>query len=431
MKKKNKKSLYTFLALIILLLIVPGVIAQEERSDEVVTVNHDEVIDDDLYASGESVIIDGVITGDLISFSSQTTINGTVEGDVLAMGQYLTVNGEVGGSVRTAGMVTTLNPTAHVGKDLFVAGYGLNTAENSLVEGDIRFYGGQGTLNGDVGGDVIVAGAGVAINGDVGGDIQTNVGAETGSTSFDYTQFMPPEMSDMPMITGGIRIGDEAQIGGQVSVTVPENADLTSLRNRFPDAIIEETAVTQSPAQNPWLSALTRLISLLLVGALVAGVRPSFVSEIAGFLEEKPVPSLGWGILVYFLFPIVVFLLFGAFLLLGGFFGLLTLDLIRNAIYLVGIMVLVVLLIGMILIMLFLTKIVVGYLIGRFVFNKIKPELNDKAIWSVLLGIVIVVIFISIPYVGWLLNFLVMLFGLGALVVMWRTPKYPIEKEPV
>ncbi|PID87111.1 MAG: hypothetical protein CSA11_03240 [Chloroflexi bacterium] len=424
-----KKFLYLILAAVLLCLMVPGVLAQEERSDTVVTVAHDEVIDDDLYVSGESVIVDGVITGDLISAATQTTINGTVEGDVLAMERYLIINGDVGGSVRTTGMMTTVSAKAHIGKDLFFVGYGLNVAEGSLIEGDVRFYGGQGLLHGDVGGDVIMSGAGVVIDGDVGGDVKANVGAEVGSSAFDYTQFLPPDMSDIPMVIGGIQIGDEARISGQVSVTAPENANLAPIRDRFSDATIVETAVTESPAQNPWLKALTRLISLLLVGALVAGVKPVFVSEVTGFLEEKPIPSFGWGILVYFLFPLFLFLLLGAFLLLGKFFGLLSLDLLQNGIFLIGILVLVVLLIGMMLIMLFLTKIVAGCLIGRFIFRKIKPELNDKAIWPVLLGLVIVGLLISIPFIGWLFNMLLMLSGLGALIVMWRTLKYPAKQE--
>ena len=283
-----KKRLFIFATLgLLILLLVPAALAQEERSGAVVTVAHDEVIDDDLYASGESVLIDGTITGDLISFSSNTTINGTVEGDVLAMGQTLTINGEVGGSVRSAGMLTTLNPTAHVGKDLFVAGYGLNTAEGSMVEGDIRFFGGQGTLDGDVGGDVIVAGAGVTINGNVAGDVETNVAAESGAPPFDFTQFMPPEAQGVPMIIGGIQIGENAQIDGQVIVTAPENANLAPIRERFPDASITETAVTTAPARNPWLSALARMISLLLVRALVAFFKPDFVAEPSGFFQTK------------------------------------------------------------------------------------------------------------------------------------------------
>jgi cytoskeletal protein CcmA (bactofilin family) len=424
---KKQIVILSILALL-MMVMTPAAFAQEERSGTIVTIAHDEVIDDDLYVTADSVLIDGTITGDLITFSSQTTINGTVEGDVLAIGQYLTVNGEVGGSVRAVNMITTLNPTAHLGKDLFVSGYGLNTEAGSVVEGDVRFFGGQGTLNGDVGGNVIVSGGGVTINGSVDGDVTTNVGAETNAPPMDFMQFIPGAPA-MPPMTGGVQFGDGAEVAGDINITAPETANLDAVRARFPNANVETTAVTQAEPENPWIHLITRLVSLLLVGALVAWFKPDSVAELSGFIQSKPLPSLGWGALVYFLFPIFMLLLGGAFLLLGGFFGLLSLDLIRNGIFLVGLMAAVVIMVVFVLILTFVTKIAAGYLVGRWIFNKTKPALNEKVIWPVLLGLVIVAVLISLPYLGSLLNLLIAVFGLGAAIVMWRTPKYPVEKE--
>jgi hypothetical protein len=428
MMKKRLVSI-GLLALLVLI-IAPAALAQEERSGSVVIVEAAETIDDDLYASGELVVIDGRITGDLIVTASQTTINGVVEGDVLAVGQYLTVNGEVGGSVRSLGMTTSINSSAAVGKDVFVAGYSLYTAEGSVIEGDVRFFGGQGTLNGDVGGDVIVSGAGVTVNGSVGGDVKTEVGAETGTTPMpDFSQMIPGAPA-LPPITGGLQIGEGAEIAGQVQVTAPETVNLDAVRQRFPEAMITQTAVTVAPPANPWATALTRLISVLLVGVAFAWFRPAYVAELSDYLRTKPLPSAGWGALVYFLFPLFIVFLAGVFLLLALFFGLLSLDLIRNILFMTGFVVIAVILMTLILILLFLTKIIVGYVIGHFIISKIKSEWNEHTILPVLLGLVLVMLLISIPYLGALLNWIIAIVGLGALVVMQRTPKEPVEKSP-
>ena len=58
--------------LVVTLPLVPGVKAFDGRADEEITVESDEVIDDDLYVAGREV-----------------TINGTVHGDVFAAGTKL------------------------------------------------------------------------------------------------------------------------------------------------------------------------------------------------------------------------------------------------------------------------------------------------------------------------------------------------------
>jgi hypothetical protein len=67
--------------------------AIEFKAGQHVTVPADEVIDGDLYATGETVTIDG----------KTVTIDGTVRGDVVASGREVRVNGSIEGDLMACG----------------------------------------------------------------------------------------------------------------------------------------------------------------------------------------------------------------------------------------------------------------------------------------------------------------------------------------
>ena len=60
--------------------------AIEFRGGQHVVVGSDEVILDDLYATGETVTVDGKVEGDLIVCGQEVRMNGVVTGDLMACG---------------------------------------------------------------------------------------------------------------------------------------------------------------------------------------------------------------------------------------------------------------------------------------------------------------------------------------------------------
>ena len=81
-------SLLTLLALSFFV-FVPTAYAFDGRNGQTVTIGEDEVIDEDLYLSGETVIMNGTVNGDLVVFATNITINGSVSGDVQAAGKEI------------------------------------------------------------------------------------------------------------------------------------------------------------------------------------------------------------------------------------------------------------------------------------------------------------------------------------------------------
>ena len=114
--------------------------AADFRGGDEVVVAADEVIDDDLYAAGETIRIEGTVRGDVIAAGQQVVISGTVEGDLMACGQAVVVTGRVGDDIRMAGMALQLGDGATVSDDVIAAGFSLEAARGRLR----RLGGGSG-----------------------------------------------------------------------------------------------------------------------------------------------------------------------------------------------------------------------------------------------------------------------------------------------
>src|SRR5512137_1846374 len=97
----RKTRVFTLLTLCVLALftLVPVAAAYDGRSGENVVIGKDEVINDDLFAGGSTVTVDGTVNGDLVAGGQTVVINGKVTGNVIAVGGSVTVNGEVGHDV--------------------------------------------------------------------------------------------------------------------------------------------------------------------------------------------------------------------------------------------------------------------------------------------------------------------------------------------
>lgn len=88
-------------------------------------------------------------------------------------------------------------------------------------------------------------------------------------------------------------------------------------------------------------------------------------------------------------------------------------------------------LVGLILIVINLTKLVVGYLMGSYILNQFSPSLAENPLWPLLLGILLIVILISIPILGGFINLLIAVAGVGALLLLWRNTRPLSEKTAV
>jgi len=113
MSKQIVKGLAVLLVVILVTCFTSSpVLAADLRSGDTVTVASGDVVDDDLYVAGGSIVIDGTINGDLWAVGRDVTINGTVNGSLVAVAQTVEVNGDVARAARLAGEMLLLSEAA-------------------------------------------------------------------------------------------------------------------------------------------------------------------------------------------------------------------------------------------------------------------------------------------------------------------------------
>lgn len=407
--------------------------AFDGREGDKVIIAAGETVNDDLYVGGGEIVIDGTVNGDVIAFGGAITVNGAINGDLIAAGQTIVVNGAVSDDARIAGSVLFLGEKAKIGSDLIGAGYSLEARQGSVVGQDVVFAGGQVLLAGKVARNLQTAAGGLELRGAVGGDVKAEVGETEGGApmSFPVQSTVP-----VPLVKPGLTVDPSARIGGSLEYT--QNKELT-----FPSGIVEGKITRITPPEAPAKSAkraplqqigewglgmLRGMVTLILVGLLLGWLFPNFMKTTNELLQNKPWPSLGWGAVTYavFFFAILIVILVMA---TGGIvFSALTLTGLSGAVIWLGILVIFAGVLGFVLAASYLTKALVGSVIGKWILRRVKPNLAEHKFWPMAIGIIVLVFVIGlfkfplIPlgFFGWLLNFAVILFGLGALWLWGR-----------
>ena len=391
----------TLLGLLIVGLTGPAQAAEFVGGDRVV-IEASEVIDDDLFVSGNRVEVNGTIQGDLFAAGSEVVVNGTVEGSLFIAGQLLTVNGQVDGSLYGGGYALSVGPETSIGRNLFFGGFSLTTGPGSTVGRDLYAGNYQSELNGDIGRDLSVGGGALELNGAVGGDVN----AEVSSSDEAVPPTMPGIPGSVPSLPPGFRMGEQAQVGGELNIT--ETTPNRSREERGAFGLSQEAS-----------SRVGEFIALLIIGGIILYLASDVVQQTGANIQQRPLPSLGWGLLLFALFIIGVPIIAVMVILLAFLLGLLTLGNLLGITMTLGIAALALLATAFIFALSLLTKIVVAYLIGRFLLDRFAPQMAagfGKNFLALVIGALIYEIVRAIPFgVGWLVGVIATLLGLGAI----------------
>jgi len=433
-------SVFALITILALTIATPAA-AFDGRSGEKVVIKEGEVIDDDLYITAAEVILDGTVKGDLIVFGGTIHVNGTVEGDLIAAGQAVVINGSVADDARIAGAGLQLGEKASIGDDLVAAGASLEVKDGSTIGGELVYGGAQALLAGDVAGDVLVGTAALELSGSFGGNVQAYVDVTEDSESAPpMNMYMTNMPISIPSVQPGLTIADGAEIAGNLEYTstkdlpIPGGAVGGEVMRTAPEITAEEAYAKPTAAQkvgNWALGMLRTMVTLIVFGLLLGWLFPAFMKALPETVKAQPWASLGWGAITWaaFFFGLLAIVLV---MILGGMiFGLLTLGGLSGTIIWLGILALFGLTVLFVLVTSYLTKIVVSELVGKWILGKAKPALTEHRFWPMIVGVVALVLVIGlfsfplipIGFFGWLINFAVILCGLGALWI-WGREKF-------
>lgn len=380
------------------LLVLPLLV----RGQEVVVVPREVTLPGNAFRLGERVDIDGTVEGDAIVLGSVVNVAGTVKGDLIVASQRLTVTGSVGGNLRAlAGQAILKGP---VGRNVTLATFQLTQAESSTVAGSFAFLAQEVVQRGTVQGSLDGVAETVVLTGTVGQDavIRQDVG-------------LP---DDQP---GTTTVQAEAKITGALRHTGAKPAHLAAGAT-VAGGVIERAGDLGAGRSLARLRALWQLISfvsLAIVGLIVLWLFRRENSAIDGALTGQFWKSVLVGLAAFFLTPIVSFLL---------------------GVTLVGIPLALILFVSY-LIALYLTKVYVAVLLGRWLVRfgeRRSVRLPSHWATTFLIGLITLTVFLEVvfdlldrrlPFFGvlaGLISLFIAFWGLGGIILgKWRTLRAP------
>lgn len=324
---------------------------------------------------GEEVVVPAgeTVPHDLYAAGGTVRIEGRVEGDVVAAGGEVDISGSVTGDVLAAAGTTTIS---------------------GEVGGDVRLAAGQVTVGGSVGEDLLVAAgrATVASGAQVGQDLIFG----TGQTTMDGT-------------VAGNALGSTGEYTKRGSVAGSERITIAGSAERPQPTVAERV-----------LDWLRRYVSLLAVGALLLWLAPQALGAAADAMRGRPLPSLGAGVLGTFGFAVLVLAVILVTTLVAIVLGLLGFGLLTGTAVFGGILAGGILALLFFVAMAFGAPAAVGIALGRLLLRQ-DARSFARSFGALALGVLVVVILASIPLVGGLLEFVLVLLGLGALLLTLRS----------
>jgi hypothetical protein len=239
--------------------------------------------------------------------------------------------------------------------------------------------------------------------------------------------YMPQSNIDFPTVKPGLNIGEGAKIKGNLKytqskdITIPANAVSGKVTRTMP--VVEPAQIQPTPAQKAmtWTFNLLRtIVTLIVFGLLLGWLVPMFMKALMEKVRTQPAASLGWGLIAYAAFFFAVLVVMVAMIAGGILFGVLTLGGMSGTIIWVGILAIFTMILGFVLVTAFLTKIIVAWLGGKLILARVNPSLAEHKVWPLVLGVAIVALIVALPYIGWLFGVIIMFIGLGALWIWGR-----------
>lgn len=364
----------------------------------------------DTFIAGSSGLPELQALGDVFASGGALVAKGRVAGDAHVAGFALDLEADVTGDLYAAGAAVTLR--APVGGDLSMMGISLRTADTGVTTGNTRMLGSTITIDGDVGGALAATGGEITLNAAVSGDALLQGGA--------------------------ITFGPRARISGTLTYSAPEAVTIPAdvipaakvvyrktspLMDRFEH--MRDWGEDWSGRDMPALPSTLALISaflvtvgfLVLLGGALLALAPQRCEALRHMATQRP-----------------------AFMVLLGVLGLATLlGLVPvTAMTVIGLPFMPIVLLAILLIW------TLGYVLGSYVVAlRLYQALGGRedpglAGQIVLLGSAVLVFSLMnfVPVLGWMVNFLLVLFGIGAMstgvlrALFARLPQEPAAGEP-
>lgn len=373
MKQTKRLVIITLIGLFLIALPI-AVFAANKKMSQSVYIGPEEIVDGNFIKAGNIIDISGAVNGDVIVAGNSITISGPVAGDVIAAASRLKITGPIGGSIRA--IASTIEIDSEVERNVWAAAANISLGNNSQVGWDVFAAAGSLEIKGPVGGNVWATTGSLALGNEVGKKVIASLDTE-----------------------GQIILYPQAKIGGDLVYYAASDQQLVLKEGAQVIGETTQKEVIKRPERvfgpTSFFFKIISLFSLLVVGLVLISLVPKKVLEVQEEMVKRPGPSLGWGLVYFFIIPIIVILLM--ITIIG-----IPLALIIIPLYLIG---------------LYVAKVLAGFALGLLLLNKlVKEKYKGSLVWPLVFGLIILIVITSIPIFGWLIKLLLIWWALGAAI---------------
>ena len=339
----------------------------------------------DTYLAGETVTENLTATGDVFAAGSVVSTSGSTSGDTHVAGYNVDVSTQTGGNVYAAGSSVSID--APVGDDITAAGFSVRSTVDAVTTGNLRFFGRSLIIEGPVEGSLTAFGGNVYLNAPISGDAW--IAAET------------------------LTFGPQALISGNLTLTAP--ADQSVPTDVIPAARItleewdrgkmyrefdRSWDTVDMPMLPTWMSLfsafLISTIFLLLLAAVFLTLVPDRVEKMRRRVTRQPLQTFLLGVIG-----------------LSALFGMVPVT----ALTIIGIPFVPFALL-LIIVVWTLGYLLAAYGVARRILLAFDGNENPSVLMklvTILVAICVVAVLNFIPFVGWVVNYTLVLLGVGAL----------------
>ena len=359
------KKILLLISLTLFLVLPISALAMTEEGSSV-KVESGEALNYNLLKIANTIEINGEVNGDVIVAGGTLEINGPVRGDVLAVANLVKINSEIDGDVRIVANQAEIN--GQIFKNFNVFANEVRVNDKAQIGGDLTAWGGKITLLGKISGDVDGGGKNVNLGGEVGGHVNLKIESD-----------------------GDFKLADNVNIGGDLFYQAAKQTEIpqtSQIKGKVNYLIIKEEPINNFLNLAYWFGKIISFFGLLLVAVIISLLWPDKLKKFSRLVMENLTSNLLRGIILLLVVPLIII---GLLLSVIG----IPLAIIILAFYLL---------------IIYLSKIVLAVWLGERFFSGIK-----SAVVSLALGLLIIVVAISLPYVGRLLNLIIICLVLGGL----------------
>lgn len=361
-----------------------------------------ETVQGDAFLYGDVVKVNGDVTGDLFIVGRDVTVAGNVSGSLYILAQNASITGEVGGSLYAAGANLGQGQKSVVRRHAYLLGVTFYADPGSTISGDLSAAIIRAWLSGNIGGRLNAVILILNVTGTVGDSPTATALAPKVNGLFSLIQLASPPPDDW--------------------------------FSPFPSAPAqEENGLPTSIALLTFLwEFLRRLATYLLIGGVVIWLLPGQIENSAAKLRTRPWASMGWGFLVFFVGYLLMAVLAIAIPIIAYQLWKITLWGLASILIALGFSLLGVAFSFLTITILYGTKLVLAWLIGKWIVGFSSSKTLQKPIWPMLIGIIIVTLLRTIPTIGGILGLIATVLGLGAiwLSLAKSTPKQAAGAVP-